>query len=155
MSCDVRTVFWTKTTRQADYFSNFIQSGYSTCSKLPTDMGIPQTPTRVLVSSYAVGTNIISLCFPSMILGGYPKDTNAIFSLFSNHTQSSRSLLITLGPKSHLMALGGLNSGKLLDGLGDDVQTLLKLFLRDNQGRSETNDIAMGGLGQKALALEK
>ncbi|KAI6751061.1 hypothetical protein HG530_013975 [Fusarium avenaceum] len=53
------------------------------------------------------------------------------------------------------MALGRLDSGKLLNGLGDDAKALLELLLGDDQRRGEADDVAMGGFGQKTLALEK
>jgi hypothetical protein len=45
------------------------------------------------------------------------------------------------------VALGLLDRGKLLDGLGDDVEALLELRLGDDEGRSETDDVAVGRFG--------
>lgn len=45
------------------------------------------------------------------------------------------------------MTLGLLHGGQLLDGLGDDVQSLAKLVLGDDQGRGETDNVAVSGLG--------
>lgn len=51
------------------------------------------------------------------------------------------------------MTSGLLNSGKLLDGCRDDVQTLPELSLGNDQRRGKSNDIAVGrfGLPQDAL----
>ena len=51
------------------------------------------------------------------------------------------------------MALGLLDGGKLLDGLGDDVEALLELRLGDDERRSEADDVAMGRLGLLYLSV--
>lgn len=51
------------------------------------------------------------------------------------------------------MALGLLDGGKLLDGLGDDVEALLELRLGDDEGRSEANDVAVRRLGLLKLLV--
>jgi hypothetical protein len=45
------------------------------------------------------------------------------------------------------VTLGLLHGGELLDGLDDDVDSLLELLLGDHQGWREANDIAVSGLG--------
>lgn len=53
------------------------------------------------------------------------------------------------------MTSGLLDGGKLLDGLGDDVETLAELLLGDDQRRGEADDVAVSRLGKKTLALEE
>lgn len=50
---------------------------------------------------------------------------------------------------------GLLSVGKLLESLGNDAQTLAELSLSDDQRRSETDNVTVGGLGQETLALEQ
>lgn len=45
------------------------------------------------------------------------------------------------------MALGLLNRGKLLECLGDDVQTLPQLRLGNHQRRRKADDVSVRGLG--------
>lgn len=45
------------------------------------------------------------------------------------------------------MATGLLHGGQLLDSFGNNVQSLLELSLSDDQRRSKSDDVAVGGLG--------
>lgn len=57
--------------------------------------------------------------------------------------------------KCRLVVSSLLDVGQLLDGLGDDVETLLELLLGDDQGGSEADNVAVRRLGQETLALEE
>lgn len=57
--------------------------------------------------------------------------------------------------KCRLVVGSLLDGGQLLDGLGDDVETLLELLLGDDQGGGEADNVAVCGLGQETLALEE
>ena len=53
------------------------------------------------------------------------------------------------------MVLGLGGGGELLQGLGDDVEPLLELLLRDDQRRRESDDVSVGWLGLQESQLEK
>lgn len=52
-----------------------------------------------------------------------------------------------------LMTLSLFNSRKLLDGLGDNAQTLTEFSLGNNQGRGETDDISVSWLGLRVTTI--